>query len=500
LKHDIRQIDRAVLKLEFDMESVNRVGSEASVSFVPQTDSAQMINARQSFGGVDTLGLARDLQSIATRDPAAARALMEQISPLLTPVQQGELARFAAAGGTNTASPLSGFNARAQEIATRDPNAFGAILKQAFGDKLDPAMQAKLTAAAMNGTLPRPASIRFVSDDVLKGAQGAYNAQNGGTIYLNESLRSDPAALQSVVAHEMGHHLDAVIGAGDAKGEEGAVFAAGIEKGAPLSKAELEKAAESTGDRGTITVDGKKVEVEFVAPIVVWFGKAALETAPDVLIGALLAQLGVPYTAFDVVGDFLLNLVPVAGQAATVKKIAKIGEIISNIIDGAKLADKLPKEFKSAAIGQAQKIQKLWSDVQSQIAAGKFDQASSTWGSMIGYLRELQIASKISDNGGKLGKFGGTTLFNGKKVDIDVQWKQGEKLFFAEVKSGNDINLLRGDSKFTKKLANLDEKIATAKAYGAEFVLYTDNISKDMLEEVNKRGIQIVINNKFLGF
>jgi hypothetical protein len=415
----------------------------------------------------------------------------------LTPVQQGEQARLVQANAPAQAA-VKDFQTQAQQLATREPAAFAKLLDQSFGTKLNASTRAQLTEMAKAGNLPTPAQVRFVGDDVLGGALGAYSAANGGTIFLSESLKNDPASLKAVMAQEMGHHLDAVIGGPDAKGDEGRVFAAGLEKGGPLSASEY-AAQSSVRDHGTVTVDGQKLDVEFAAPIVIWFGKAALETAPDVLIGALLAQLGVPYTAFDVVGDFLLNLVPVAGQAATAKKIAKIGEIINKIVDGAKLADKLPKEFKSAAIGQNQKIQKLWNDVQTQIAAGKFDQASSTWGSMIGYIREVQIASKISDNGGKLGKFGGATLFNGKKVDIDVQWKQGDKLFFAEVKSGNDINLSRGDRNFAKKLANLDEKIATAKAYGAEFVLYADNISKDMLDEANSRGIKVVMNGGFLG-
>jgi hypothetical protein len=238
-------------------------------------------------------------------------------SALLTPVQQGEQARLVQANAPAQAA-IKDFQAQAQQLATRDPAAFAKLLDQSFGSKIDAGTRAQLTEMAKAGNLPTPAQVRFVGDDVLGGALGAYSAANGGTIFLNESLKNDPASLKAVMAQEMGHHLDAVIGGADTKGDEGRVFAAGLEKGGPLNASEL-AAASAVNDKGTIMVDGKPVQVEFALPaILIWLGQGAAQTAPDLLIGAILQQLtGVPYTLLDKAIDFGLNLIPGAGQLDT---------------------------------------------------------------------------------------------------------------------------------------------------------------------------------------
>ncbi len=418
----------------------------------------------------------------------------------LTPVQQGEQARLVQANAP-AQTALKEFQVQAQQLATREPAAFAKLLDQSFGTKLDAGTRAQLTEMAKAGNLPPPAQVRFVGDDVLGGALGAYSAANGGTIFLSESLKNDPASLKAVMAQEMGHHLDAVIGGPDTKGDEGRVFAAGLEKGGPLSASELANAS-AVNDKGTIMVDGKAVQVEFALPaVLIWLGQGAAQTVPDALIGTILQQLtGVPYTLLDKAIDFGLNLIPGAGQLDTAKKLAKIGEAIDKIIDTARLVDKLPKGSRTAAEGAMLRIQRNWGEFQDKLAKGDVNGAASAWGSMIGYLREVQIASKIADKGGTLLGYGSKVkLTDGRKVDIDVSWMENGKKFFGEVKSGNDVSVTRnaGD-KFTKQLNKFLEKLEAAKQHGAELVVFSDNLSADLANELASRGVRVVENGNFL--
>ena len=107
-----------------------------------------------------------------------------------------------------------------------------------------------------------PSNIQFVEAGSLgSGALGAYDASNGGSLYLDRSLLSDPAKLQSVFNEEMGHHLDALLGGTDAAGDEGAVFSRTLEQG-QLSQTEL-TTLKSEDDHGVIQIGGRWVQVEF---------------------------------------------------------------------------------------------------------------------------------------------------------------------------------------------------------------------------------------------
>ncbi len=149
-----------------------------------------------------------------------------------------------------------------QQQAQKDPAGFRLALRAAFGDKASPAQIDQLLDLALLGKLPMPSNIQFVEAGSLgSGALGAYDANNGGSLYLDRSLLSDPSKLQSVFNEEMGHHLDALLGGADAAGDEGAVFSRTLESGT-LSQREL-TALKSEDDHGYIDVNGKQVAVEF---------------------------------------------------------------------------------------------------------------------------------------------------------------------------------------------------------------------------------------------
>lgn len=151
-----------------------------------------------------------------------------------------------------------------QQASTIDTEIFGSILTQAFGARLSPAERDGLISQAKAGTLPMPAQIRFVDDNVLDGAQAAYSAAGGGTVFVNRDLKNDANLLKAAVFEEIGHHIDRQIGAGDAKGDEGFIFAQALRQGGPVDALTL-KSARAERDGGTIEVDGVAVQVEFSA-------------------------------------------------------------------------------------------------------------------------------------------------------------------------------------------------------------------------------------------
>ena len=147
-----------------------------------------------------------------------------------------------------------------------DPRAWRRALALAFSGKAEPDALAALAAAGARGTLPLPARVRLLPSERFGGGErGAYAGGDGGTVYLDERLLAerDPAVLERVLAEEVGHHLDAVLGGADARGDEGAIFAAALLGKAPRGAALAALRAED--DRGVLHVDGRRVEVEFSA-------------------------------------------------------------------------------------------------------------------------------------------------------------------------------------------------------------------------------------------
>lgn len=397
------------------------------------------------------------------------------------------------------AAAAGAFRDDAQRLATEQPAVFAAILRQTYGDKLSPGDAADLTQRVAAGDIPMPASVRFVDSGTLNGALGAYSAEGGGTVFLDAKLASDPATLAQVLAQEIGHHLDAHLGGPDTAGDEGRAFAMALGKGAPLSPNEL-AAAHAVPDTGTIRVDGKEVAVEFALPaILIWLGQGAVQTVPDALIGAILQQLtGVPYTWVDKLVDFGMNLIPGAGQLDTAKKLAKVGEAIDKIVDAARLADKLPKGLVGRADALTRRIGEDWAAFQKQVGEGDFSRAATTWGALIGKIREMQVASKVVDNGATLVDIGKKIKVPGGNVEIDLIFEQGGRKFFGEVKTGSDVMLREGSDKFQKTVDKFIQKRDLAQAEGAGFRVFADDISPDMARALKDAGIDVVRNGDLL--
>lgn len=145
--------------------------------------------------------------------------------------------------------------------AAGDPQGFGQTLELALGSRADRATINALIDSSVSGNLPLP-NVRFVEAGVLRaGALGAYDPRNGGTVLLDSSLLNDSRALERVYLEEVGHHLDAQFGAGDAAGDEGAIFARSL-LGESLTGTQM-NSLRTENDHGTVRLDGDLVGVEF---------------------------------------------------------------------------------------------------------------------------------------------------------------------------------------------------------------------------------------------
>lgn len=150
---------------------------------------------------------------------------------------------------------------RLQSLAATRPATFGRILDQTFGPRLKPATRAGLIRDAKNGTFPFPAEIHVVPAAHLNGADGAYDAV-GGRLFLSDALIDRPDRMQDVLLEELGHHVDRLLGPGDAVGDEGQLFRTAIQQGRTLSQLEL-NSGRVDRDQGFIQFEQVRVPVEF---------------------------------------------------------------------------------------------------------------------------------------------------------------------------------------------------------------------------------------------
>ncbi len=150
---------------------------------------------------------------------------------------------------------------RIQSLAINKPAAFSRILGQVFGDRLDAKVKTTLIRAAKNGEFPMPRNVQIVNPQVLAGADAAYDASKG-RIFVSAALLGQPERMQSVLLEEVAHHVDSLLGPGDAIGDEGQLFRTAVEHGRTLSQTELQS-GRLDRDHGHIEVDGTKISVEF---------------------------------------------------------------------------------------------------------------------------------------------------------------------------------------------------------------------------------------------
>jgi len=203
-----------------------------------------------------------------------------------------------------------------QEFAAKaaDPKEFDAVMQQVFGDRYDRALAEQFRQQALAGDFSFLPEVKFVDAATLQGGNGAYNAEEG-VIYINRELAaSDPAKAAQVFVEEAGAHLDAKLNTVDTQGDEGEMFRR-LLAGEQLSAGQV-AAIRADDDRGTITVDGKQVQVEF------WFGEDIVDAVGDAgkAIGKAAGDVvdavgGAAGDVVDHVGNAARNVVYSVGDA-----------------------------------------------------------------------------------------------------------------------------------------------------------------------------------------
>jgi hypothetical protein len=346
----------------------------------------------------------------------------------------------------------------AEPSSSRSPSIQGASMIQRHPDEIHAAAQQGV--AGSGAKLPYQAEIQrsFGAQHDLSpvrshigGSAAAANEAMGSLAYTRGEHMAFPASPDlRLVAHEAAHVIQQRHGValghgvgtpGDAYEQAADTIAERVVAG--QSAAVLLPA--SSGHAGQSDV------VQHAIPAaVIWGGKAIAATTFDAFIDfAIAAILGLPAPgALDHVGNFLVNLVPFLGEAKKAKKIAKLLRMVGKIVAPI-------KKMKELKIPGANKLfdnlVREASKLKANIRSLDLDAAKQTFGRLLGYVREAQVATKLHGQGaavehlGKLVKAGGKPL-----TDIDVVTREGGQLVFTQVKSGNAAKLTKGSDSWIK--------------------------------------------------
>ena len=135
------------------------------------------------------------------------------------------------------------------------------VLASAFGDGIGVKVVAEVVRRFDLDGWP---GLVVADAGVLGPAHGAYAAAND-TIYVARSLlqnsMGDLSRATGVIVHEIGHAIDDRLGTDEARGDEGAIFAA-LVQGRRLTSAELTR-LQGVDDHGFIVVGGHSLAAEF---------------------------------------------------------------------------------------------------------------------------------------------------------------------------------------------------------------------------------------------
>ncbi|MGV3525089.1 MAG: hypothetical protein ACO1RX_12735 [Candidatus Sericytochromatia bacterium] len=284
--------------------------------------------------------------------------------------------------------------AQIQNMAQTAPEQLEALLKQTYGERLQPEQLQTLLEQARSGQFPLPAHLRLVDSGVLNGNHAAYSPENGGTVYLNRNLPPEQQLLY--LTQELGHHIDQQLGLGDSPGDEGAMLARGLANGRALTPDEQTQ-LRGTADQSVIQVDGREIEVEHAVPLIpvaLWVGKAAAETGLDAFMEYALASLtGTDPPGFwDHAGNFAINLVG-GGPAKKLRTIARITEAVDNMRDTFRVISQIPGGRQLVdEIGQ------LGGQLDSALRSGNLDQAKSVYDRLVNKLGDARALATERSN------------------------------------------------------------------------------------------------------
>ena len=138
---------------------------------------------------------------------------------------------------------------------------FWDLFEIAFGKEYDQAAALKLRSQWQVGDFSQFPEIEVISSSILGDANGAY-AGSTNKIYLSDAYVNGAAtdALVNTLLEEYGHFVDAQINQVDSAGDEGAIFAALVQRES-LSDEDLQL-LRAEDDRTVIILDGQSVAIE----------------------------------------------------------------------------------------------------------------------------------------------------------------------------------------------------------------------------------------------
>lgn len=293
-----------------------------------------------------------------------------------------------ATGGPSSDSALAGqvkstMKEQFREKA-KDPAAFHALLETVYGAGYDREKAEDLRRKALAGDDSWLPKVEFVDSEGMNGGNGAYDAKSG-VVYIDRKLaQRDPALAASTYVEEAGHHLDTMLKTSDTRGDEGEMFRR-LMAGEKLTAAQL-RDIRSENDKGTITVAGKQVEVEFfIGKALKKVGKAFSDGAKAVANGAKKV-VGAVKDGAETVGNYVAQGVKTLGES-TVKGAKEVGNFLGNLVggawNGAKKAGsavvKGAKKVGGAVIAGAKKVGSAVASGAKAIGKGIGKAASWVW-------------------------------------------------------------------------------------------------------------------------
>ncbi len=392
--------------------------------------------------------------------------------------------------------------ANIKQLASQTPENFNAILKQAFGDKITPQKQAELLELAKQGQFPLPENIQFLDPTTLQGADGAYSPINGGTLFLDQTLLSNPDRLFQVFTEEAAHHLDNLLGEKDAEGDEGEIFAKGLAQGEPLNNEELLQ-AKIERDQGTITVNGQELEVEFVLPaipvVAAYLAKTGAAISADFAIEFTIAALtGVPPSKLSLITDAALNLIPGFETWKKAKKFKRLEEALTKVQTTINAIRQIPgghKIFESFKTARANldKAIKNWNAPAAKAALDDLLGAIQSANKIsLPPKISIPIVSLTQKIGAKIGSGGNKEVF-----------EYGKDQAIAVLKKGQHANTFDNELKVLEQIKNLGFPTVAIRgqtSVNGQAALIMDRFaqgSKDIVRTVNGK-VQIVGTSPYL--
>ena len=205
---------------------------------------------------------------------------------------------------------------------------FHGLMAQVFGDGYDREKAEGFRKSALEGNFSWLPKVEFLSSGELQGALGAYDSSSG-TVFLNESLKSNPALAAQTFVEEAGHHLDSLLNVKDTGGDEGELFRR-LMGGEKLSAAQLEEVRRED-DAGTLVVNGKSIEVEF------WKLRDVLGNAAKAVVKGVNAAVNATVNAAKAVVKGVTAAVAGTVSALTTARkgvVEGVGGFVRNMVRG----------------------------------------------------------------------------------------------------------------------------------------------------------------------